>query len=32
MHLFDNSNEPYFQKIGNLDVVKSKKLAKKYEN
>jgi len=32
MHLFDNSNEPTFSKVGNLDVVRSKKLAKKYEN
>ena len=32
MHLFDNINEPYSQKMGNLNVVTSKKLAKKYEN
>jgi len=30
--LFDNSNEPYFQKIGNLGLVKSQKMVQKHEN
>jgi len=32
MHLFDNSNEPYFKTIGNLGLVKSKKMVQKHEN